>query len=298
MSLHTSIFGKTIGRVLNSLLYLYFIMVLVFYLRTYVNIIQIWVFPYTPIWLWCLIILLTAMYMVAGGFRVVVGMNFWGVLFPSLLILIFFYPFKFASLTELLPLFNHNLKEYWISLKLSLPLFAGIEMFLVYAPFVSIHKHNKRVGIAAIVYTTLLYVLIFIFSVAYFDVDFLSIIEWPTLKLSKTISFRLIERFEYIYVFTWLIVIIGPLCLALWSSSRIFMQEYKAKSHAIVYITTGIVFILCSSIQSPKHLELLEQMVNTTVLSFLFIYLPLLFVVCWIRQQTMKRHNKSQSNIG
>ncbi|WP_229106809.1 GerAB/ArcD/ProY family transporter [Paenibacillus sp. 1001270B_150601_E10] len=295
MSLHRELFGKALGRLFNCLLYVYFILLAVLVLRTYVNVLLIWVFPHTPIWVWCLLLVLASTYMVAGGFRVVTGINFWGVAIPTFLIFIFFYPFKYSHLAELLPMFNHSLHDYITSLKIAISLFAGVEIFLVYAPFVAHNKKNKRYASSAILYSMLLYLLIFIFSVAYFGVDFLRVIEWPTLKLSKTIQFRLIERFEYIYVFTWLFVIIGPLCLEIWSAARIFRQEFQTKSKSIIYISGALVFAICVWIRFPAQLSMLQHFMSQFLMYYDFIYLPFLFVLCWIRKRWVQKRPQANT---
>lgn len=90
-------FGKWIGNMVNVVLLVYFFSFALIVMRIYTEIIQVWVFPLMGAWQFCLIILVLTYYTVSGGFRVVVGLCFWGVMIPLLIIVpMLVFPLEYA----------------------------------------------------------------------------------------------------------------------------------------------------------------------------------------------------------
>jgi hypothetical protein len=81
VTVHKEVFGKWIGGLLSFLLSLYFTLIAITVLRTYLEIVEVWMFPDLNVWVFSFIFLLLVYYIISGGFRVVTGISFFGVLF-------------------------------------------------------------------------------------------------------------------------------------------------------------------------------------------------------------------------
>ena len=44
--------------------------------------------------------------------------------------------------------------------------------------------------------------------------------------LLEIVHFSFMERFEYVFIFIWLLVIIPPMCISMWACTRIAKKRY------------------------------------------------------------------------
>jgi len=72
--IHRQLFGKWIGGLLSFLFIIYLFIIFVLTLRTYIEVIQLWMFPQIQNWYVALIIAAIVYLYVIGGFRVIVGL--------------------------------------------------------------------------------------------------------------------------------------------------------------------------------------------------------------------------------
>ena len=75
MNIHTTCFGKWIGKIFPYAA-AYLLLFCLTVLRTYIEVIQVWVFPTIKPWKLTFLFLLVAYYIIRGGFRSVTGICF------------------------------------------------------------------------------------------------------------------------------------------------------------------------------------------------------------------------------
>ncbi|MFS0820212.1 GerAB/ArcD/ProY family transporter [Bacillus sp. 1P02SD] len=290
LSFHKDIFGKYLGGALNIGLAVYFSLAGLGVLYSYIDALQIWVFDGINSWEYALLLCCLIYYLVSGGFRVITGIAFWGVIIPGFLTLSFFYLIGFAEVTYVFPLFQYNVQDYLISATESVPLFLGFETALVYFPFIKNGTKASKWGHIALLYTTLLYVGITILTFMFFSQGKLQHLTWPTLTMIKIIQFPFLERFEFIFIFTWLLVIIPVICIYLWSAVRaIKLTIPKIKSTYILFFFLVAYLFTNSILIDMFYTQLISKMIKYNGMLFLFIYIPLLFVISLIRHFIKKQ---------
>jgi hypothetical protein len=81
VAIHADIMGKWIGGFFSFLFSLYFFAFALVVLRSYVEVLQVWVFPEVSEWIFVLIIIFLSYSYVTGGFRVVTGVSYLGILY-------------------------------------------------------------------------------------------------------------------------------------------------------------------------------------------------------------------------
>src|SRR5699024_7823542 len=74
--IQVDIFGHILGKLLGVIYVVYFGLVLVSVLATYIQVVQLFLYPTFPTYLLCILILLLILYAVIGGLRVIVGVGF------------------------------------------------------------------------------------------------------------------------------------------------------------------------------------------------------------------------------
>ncbi len=82
----------------------------------------------------------------------------------------------------------------------------------------------------------MLYLLVTIVTFVYFSEGQLKHTLWPTLTLLKIAQVPIIERFEYIVVSLWLLVVLPTITLHLWSACRGVRKMVQCKQRILLLI--------------------------------------------------------------
>ncbi|WP_066305535.1 GerAB/ArcD/ProY family transporter [Bacillus sp. FJAT-29814] len=296
ISFHTDTFGKWIGGLLNLAMTFTFLVAGLLVSHSFIELLQVWVFNGIPSWEFALLICLLSYYIVSGGFRIVAGISFWGVVIPSFLLLSSLYLFHYREISYLLPIFNHGIKEYFISAKASSTMFFGFETVLVYFPFIKNQSRASKWGHLGLLFTTLVYLVITLVTFMFFTQGKLKILTWPTLTMIKIIAFPFLERFEFIFIFTWLFVILPVICIYLWSAIRTVKLTFpKLKPTYVLFFFICCYFFYSSILEDIYYTKLLIKIVRYNGFILLFGYIPLLFIISLIKVVIKNRKQQSIS---
>jgi spore germination protein AB len=117
VTIHKTLFGGMLGNLFNLALVLYFLLWSITVVRTYIEVIQVWMFPTLSTWKIAIVFLVLTYYVVSSGFRTVTGICFLGVVIPLGLIFLLIYPLEFTHFSNLLPLFDERLQDYLTATK-------------------------------------------------------------------------------------------------------------------------------------------------------------------------------------
>jgi spore germination protein (amino acid permease) len=297
ISFHKDLFGKFAGGLLNILVAIYFWGVGLAAIQSYIHILQIWVFDGIGSWEFSLIICLCVYYIVSGGFRHIAGIAFWGVIIPSFLLLSFIHLFRYIDHTYIMPFLDHGIKDYLLSAKESGFMFLGLETVFVFLPFIKNGMKSSKWGHYGLLYTTILYLVITILTFMYYTQGKLQHLSWPTLSMIKSIQLPFLERFEFIFIFTWLLVFIPVVCTYVWSSVRIIRLTFtKLTPTFILSLLLSSYFIITSLAEDILIKHRVEMVVSYSGLVFLYGYIPLLFIISLIKSVINKRKQERQES--
>lgn len=290
LSFHKEIFGKFCGGTLNFIMAGYFSIVSLFVLHTYIDILQIWVFDGIASWEFSLLFTILIFYIVSGGFRIVTAIAFWGVIIPSFLLLSFLYLLNYTEVSYLSPYFQYEVKDFLISAKEAAPMFLGFETILVFYPFIKGGKKAHKWGHIALLVTTFLYTGITILTFMFFTQGKLEHLTWPTLTMIKIIKFPFLERFEFIFIFTWLLVVMPVICIYLWSAIRLVKGTIpKVKPTYTLAVLLVVFHFVNSELIDIELTYFFDGFVSYSGLIFLFGYIPLLFIIAVVKQKLKKK---------
>lgn len=278
IDVHTSIFGNVLGKFFSFFIMIYYWLASVSVLIGFIEIVQVWMFPTMPSWILSTLILISVYHCVSGGFRVIVGMSFLSFIFPQILLMaLFIFPLKFAHFSNLLPIMNHSFMDMVDSIKSSLYTIAGTEALLMYYPFIRDSKASKKFAHLGVLFTTILYTISSIVSFAFFSENQLKTTIWPELSLTKTITLSFLERFEYLYISMYLIIISTLIALLLWCSSRGFKKIFNRKQKYTLLILCLLSVIL--SHLNGSFIDILNKYIIQMNLWIFYGYIPILFLV-------------------
>ncbi|TXC91503.1 GerAB/ArcD/ProY family transporter [Metabacillus litoralis] len=289
ITLHKELFGKWVGNTLSAILACYFTLVAITVLRTYIEIIEVWMFPDINVWLFSFMFLLLVYYIISGGFRVVTGISFFGIILPVYLFFTFLFPLQFSDLHNLLPVFNHSLKDLAISTKSMSLTVIGFEALLVFYPFIKNVDKSKKWAHMAVATSTIIYAVIMIITLIYFSEEQLQKNVWATLTMWKIVEMPFVERFEYIGIANWCLIILPNVCLTLWCASRCLKDSFKFNQKYTLIVILLIAFFTNSLSRTREQISLLNDIVGQVGFYLIIGYIPMLFMFTMITRKVKEK---------
>ncbi|SFD45800.1 spore germination protein (amino acid permease) [Lentibacillus persicus] len=289
ISIHNVTYGNWLGAFFTILFVLYLVLLAIVVLQTYAEIIQVWMFPHLNIWAFLLLLLPLIYYTISDQFRIVVGVCFLGVVYPASLIFTMIFPLQYADMNHIMPVMDHTLIEIVQSSKLAIFSFMGFSTLLVYYPFIREADKSQKYAHYGNFYTTILYVLLCVVTFLYYNQSELTDVIWPTLGLWKIIELPFMERFEYFGIATLFFSTLPNVVLYLWAATRVVHRTFGFAHKRIALILLGIVFIVSFFIEGREEINFLNDTAAQIGFVFLFIYIPLLFVLNYIKRKVQKK---------
>ncbi|MCM3717418.1 GerAB/ArcD/ProY family transporter [Fictibacillus phosphorivorans] len=297
VSIHKSLFGGILGNIFNLALVLYFLLWSLTVLRTYIEVIQVWMFPTLKPWAVAAVFLLLTYYVVSAGFRTVAGICFLGVVIPLGLIFLLFYPLEYTHFSNLLPVFDEKLNDYLTASKNMMLSYLGFETLLVFYPFIKHAKSSQKFAHHANLLTFMMYLLVTLFSFAFFSQEQLARNIWATLSMVKIVQLSFLERFDFVFVSMWCLVILPNITLAVWCSSRVLKLMLNIRHHVTLILLLCVVFAACFYINTRLRINMLNHYTNIIGFYLAISYIPFLFVVTFIKKKIKnKRTNNGQTS--
>ncbi|APH05534.1 GerAB/ArcD/ProY family transporter [Bacillus weihaiensis] len=291
ITLHKEVLGKWVGGFFSLILALYFGFGAITVLRTYIEIVEVWMFPDLNVWIFSIFFLLLVFYIISGGFRVVAGISFFGIVLPMYLLFTFLFPIQFSDFSNLLPIFNHSVKDIAISTKHMSLTIIGFEALLVFYPFIKNIEKSKKWAHLAVVFSTFIYTLVIIISLIYFSEEQLQKNVWATLTIWKIVEFPFVERFEYIGIANWCLIILPNVCLSLWCASRCLKDAFKFNQKYTLVVILLIALLTNTLSKTREQISLLNDVVGEVGFYIIVGYIPFMFVVTWISRKV--KENKA-----
>ncbi len=286
------IFGQWIGNFLNIIYVLYCSSAFFVILRNYIEVIQAWVFPDLDTWFISATLLLIVIYAFAGGLRVIVGVSFFSFVISIWLILLIWFPIKFSVASHLLPILETNMRAILKGAQSMTFTIIGFEVLNVIYPFVKDKNNVKKHVHFGLLVTTLLYLSIMLVSLTYFSGEELNKTIWATLSLFSIVRFPFIERFEYIAICFWMLVILPNLCLYLWAAYRGTIRLVKVSTNKFGWIFSVLILIATISIQTRAQINMINTKFGQVAFYIVFAYPIFLYVVAVVKKKFTSHKEK------
>lgn len=289
ISAHAFVFGKKIGKLLSLPFVIYFILIADTLLRTFIEVIQVWMFQDMSTFWYSLAFCVLGIYIIFGGFRAVTGVGFFGTVLPAYLIFSFLFTIPYADIKNLQPIFDHSIKDLLMaSFQMSLT-YLGYEILLFFYPFIKEPQKSKKWAHLGVLYTTFLYTLITIVTFSYFSEGQLQKNIWATLTMWKIVEMPFVERFEYIGIANWNLVIVPNFCIAIWCATRVLKRVTNIKQKYGVLLTSLIVLITINLFKTREQISTLIDYTGRISFYLNYFYIPLLFLLVLIVKKVKRK---------
>jgi spore germination protein (amino acid permease) len=275
--IHLLVYGKSLGYVANLIYLVYFLFATIIVMRNYIEMIQVWLFPNAPQWVLALLITSIVFYGVNGGLRTIVGACFSFVTLTVWLIFLLYFPLKYAEWTRVLPLLETDLKHLSkgvISMSFTMAGFEILYFIYAYAKDKSKVQRYSQIGLMSV---TLVYTAVMFVSIVFYSGGELLKTDWATFTMLKIIKFPFLERFEYIGVSLWLLVIVPNLLMYSWAATKGLKRTFAWKQKYWLYVFMGAAWIACSLIDSRIQIDRINNLFARLAVYIVYVYPVVLF---------------------
>lgn len=237
--------GVYLGSIFSAIFALYSIFAAAIFLRNFVEVISMFLLIKTPIFVKLVLLLAVCAYLALGNAKVLGRANEF--LFYALLpLLLFLLPaiVKNSDIRNLMPVFNYKIMDYARASLTTAFAFSGIELYIVFHPYVSREKEAYGASLYALLITLLIYLYFVIGTISVFGAELIQRLTWPTLRLLATTDVPIIERFEFLFIQAWIGVSFRPISIQYFCASHIIAQLFGQKSQKLITLILFPIIVL------------------------------------------------------
>lgn len=289
------IFGKWIGNFLNAIYVIYCSVAFFSVLRNCIEVIQAWIFPSIETWFLSATLLIIIIYAFTGGLRVIVGVSFFSIILSLWIFPMLAFPMKYATVESLLPILENDIRSILKGAQSMTFTIIGFEILNVIYPFVKDKKKIRKPVHLGLLATTIIYLAVMLVSIAYYSEGKLLKTIWATLTLFSFISFPFMERFEFVAVCFWMLIILPNLCLYLWAAYRGAIRLFPISEKTFVWLFSFIVLIGTLLVQTRTQINTINTVFGQIAFYVIFVYPILLWPIARLKKNfTSKKVKKNE----
>ncbi|PAV27822.1 spore gernimation protein [Virgibacillus profundi] len=283
----STIVSKPVAIVLTFLFAILFISVAAYDIRTLGHISQQYLFDHTPVEVVTLSFLLVVVYAVAGSRAGLFRLN---MLFLPIIIfiiaIVLVMNLKWLDLTNLLPVFQTDVKGYLKGIHTSSLSYMGISIVLFYIAFVDQPKKAPKMVVLGMSIPIVMYVLIYLTCLMVFGYTATSHLLFPTIDLAKRVELPggILERVEAIFFVVWTMGVFNTTVMAVDVAIMALHSIFKKmKKMQLIFILSPVIYYIALFPRDTGQIILFGDFLGTYMVSFAFITTIVLIVIAKIR---------------
>lgn len=289
MSANVFVFGKVIGNSINIFYIFYFTMTCMTVLAGLIEVIRTWMFLGLKPLFFASIYLILGIYIVNGGFRTVVGISLFGIVVPAYLLLSFLAPLRFGDFSNLLPFLDHTPVQFMKSAYNMTLTYLGYGVLLFFYPFIKEPKKSKKWVHIGVLSTTLFYTFVTVVTFAYFPIALLQKSIWATLEMWKIVKLPFIERFEYLGLANWALIVLPNVAISLWVGSRVAKRVFHISQRKAVLFIAAVVLVFSLMLDSRERMNTFFDLQAKAGFFLAYFYTPFLYIALLIKKKVKAR---------
>ncbi|MBU0904721.1 MAG: spore germination protein [Firmicutes bacterium] len=283
--INREVFGTWIGNFINVIYFFYCSVAFFSVLINYIEVIQTWIFPLLSTWFISATLLLLVIYTFLGGLRVIVGVSFFSFMLAFWLIFVLVFPLQYSDPQSLFPILESKFIDILKGAKAMTFTIIGFEILYIIFPFVKDKKNIRKPVHYGLLVTTLMYLAVILVSLTYFSGEQLSKTIWATLSLFSIVQFPFLERFEFLAVCFWMLIILPNLCLYVWAAHRGLTGMINISAKKFIWLFSCIVLLLTFFIKSRIQINSINNIFGQVAFYIVFIYPLFLYVLALVKKK-------------
>lgn len=289
VAIQKDLFGPFIGTLVNSYFIVYFSLFVLVVLRTYIEIIQVWMFPEVYPWVLAALFLFLLYTFVIGGLRVVVGISVLSFFIGLPLFLSHLFMFPHAQVSNLLPVLEHSFQEMMLATKAMTLNYLGFSVIFMIYPFLKQAPSSHKWAQAGVSFSVFTYLFTMITSLLYYNQTQLANTIWPTLTSWKIVNLSVVERFEYIGLSIWFFIVLSNLAIGLWAASRTAKRTFPVSQRNALRTIIVLLFGCSFLFVDRESIDRLNDFASDIGFYTIYVYIPLLYIIQTILYKVRKK---------
>ncbi|SMC26438.1 spore germination protein KB [Clostridium acidisoli DSM 12555] len=290
IEINNAIYGEKFGKVISLLYIFFFWFIICTNVRFIVDFFSTYLFPKTDISVFTIIIIITCNYTVKKGLEVIARTGFiLSVLTILAFVLITIFTIKDINLSNFLPIFQINLKEFIMATNIIVAIPLGeIIVFLMIFPYVNDVKNVKKSVFLGLIIGSL-----FFFSVIVRNISVIGNIGYmdvqPEYQVAKLVNIgEIITRVEVLVAIILLFNVFLKICIFYYATVLSIAQCLKLRSYKPLTIPVGIISIILSisMFNSPVDESYLASIYSVFVIPFIMLFPVISLIIASIRKFT------------
>lgn len=288
------ILKKNLGKILASIVLIvfsaYFTIAISFALRSFTEVIKMYLLQKTPTEFIIFVTLLVAYYHIRKNCENIIKFN--EIMFFVMFIGIFFimiFTLKQADFTNALPLGTSSYKDVVKSLPVTIFAFSGFEIAYFIIPYVKNKKNVEKLAIKSIIFVTVYYFLMLLICISVFSKNDVAKLMYSVITLVRVIDIpgAFVERWDGFAMILWVLFFYTTFVNTVYFASDTLGSAFKFKDIKIPIVIV-IPLIYCLALYPESIIEL-NKMISSVVnyfSVFILIVLPImLYGSMWIRRK-------------
>ncbi len=272
--------GKVLGKGLNFLFVIQFIIFSAGIISNYMHLIQSTALQEQTITLPVLCFLLLLIYIVSGGIKSIA--RFCMMTFFITIGMYYFtrWAIEKGEVSHLLPLFNFSGKDFMNAFKDGYLSILGYELILFYFPYIIDQKKAFRHSLIGIWISIFLCFFTTVVSVIYYSEWQLKNVEFSVLNLFKAGEFTFVERIDIIGITLWVFLILSTAAAYVWCAKLGVESVFKKKNSYPLYMIAAIIFLI---IRMPFSREFQEKLFTASnYIGYMLIIWPIFLSMIYV----------------
>ena len=291
--IQVDIFGKWFGKLLGTIYIVLFAAELLSVLLTYIEVVQVFLFPTIPSFVMGLLLLILVVYSVIGGIRVVVGVVYLFVLLSPWIFVLLYDPVTRMEIAHFQPMFEATITDLLKGARTTAYTFLGLEILFVIYPFIDNKKDAKLPTYLGVSASAFLVLITTIISIGYYSPNDFDLMNWPVLSLFKSASFSFMERFDFIVIAEWMMVTIPTMILLMWAITHGTKRLYAIPQKTTLYVVAFLMLAIASVINKDYKIEKIADVISQVGFWIVFVY-PLVLLPIVLIKKKRQRHKGSE----
>ncbi len=256
-AIHEKLFGKWLGKSINILLLIYFIIIVAAVSTGYLQLIQVVALIDRPITGPLILFLLVLIYIVSGGIKSIARFSIMAFFLTIGTVYFLKWGFIVGDIRHIMPIFNFKSTEFFTATKKGFMAVCGFELISFYFPHIIDQKKALKHGSIGL-WIGVLFLFLFTFvSVMYFSEWQLDHVLYPVLGMFKEVELSFLDRIDVLAMTMWVFLVLSTAAAYLWVA-KIGVDSIRSVSKkAHLYIIVVIVYVLA---QFPFMEEFQKQL--------------------------------------
>lgn len=204
------------------------------------------------------------------------------VLFLYLMIFVPAGALTYGSILNLLPAFSIDSSNLIYGIFTSFASYFGIEVILIFYPFMEDKSKVKKAGIEAALFTGIILTWFVFITIYYLGIDIIPDYLWSFIQTTKALRIATIKNFVFIFVFFWTIIVIRSIVNIYYTS--IFILENlisRIKREAYSFLLIPIVFILSIKFKNETLIRNMLSMSHYFIIIFNMLFVSVITLLVY-----------------